>query len=231
MEEEKKEFNETPENEEKEKVEVEIVEETKPVETSGTESVDQPEVEEVIEPGLTRDLTISQTTYTEFFNRNMVKRQILTTVYTVVIMIVILYLFRKDQTIAEFLAQAGIFTGVIIVVSFLFGLLSSKMLVKKNYIRSGLDRITINVTFNSKGIYQQVENQKAATHWEEIANVEETENSLFFISGNRRAIILSTDKLMPGDREYIRSLATGKVGEEHYKIAKSKKEKGDSEIR
>lgn len=230
MEEEKKDIMDETEAEEKETVEVEIVDENTPT-VSEQPQGEAPQVEEVIEPGLTRDLVINQTTYNEFYNRNLLKRQLTTTGYTAIIMIVILYLFRGEQTMPQFLTQAAIYVGVIIVVSLLFTVVTTKLMVKRNYDRSGLATVSIKVTFNTQGIVQQVQDQMAMTKWEEIVSVEETENSFFFFSAGRRAVILSKEKLWDGDIDYIRSLAKGKIGEDCYKIIqKKKKENRDGDM-
>lgn len=220
---EEKELKQT-ETVEKEAVEVEILDEKKE-ETVAEETTEV--VEEVVEPGITRGLNITEASYTEFFNRNLIKRQLITTAYTVLIMVVVMYLFRGDMEMPEFLKQLGIFTAAIVVISVLFGLISSKFMVKKNYFKSGIGTITINVTINGKGVLQQVADQQALTYWEELASVEETDISLFFLASNRKAIILSKDNLQPGDIEFIRSIAQSKLGEDKYVIKPSKQPKNN----
>ena len=155
-------------------------------------------------------------------NRNLIKRQLITTGYTVILMVVVMYLFRGDMEMPEFLKQLGIFVAAIVVISVLFGMFSSKFMVKKNYFKSGIGTITINVTIDGKGVLQQVADQQALTYWEQIATVEETDISLFFIASNKKAIILSKDNLQPGDIEFIRSIAQSKLGEANYVIKPSK---------
>jgi len=231
MEEEKKEFEEQEEveeanqTEEVEQVETEVVE-SEIVETS--EIPTPAEAEEVIDPGIVRTLTIEEETYMEFFNKNSMKQQLKTSIFIIIAIWVILYLLRGEATVEQYLVQAAIYTGIFLAITIIFTLLTTRIFVKRNYKRSQLSDLQIEVRFNNQGITQSIGDQSALTTWDEISRVDETERSLFFYAGNRRAIILSKKNLMLGDIEVIRSIAKAGLGEDNYHIQESKKKKDES---
>lgn len=218
MEEEKKEFNEVEEK--TEVVEGEIVEETVSEEIKSEEAV---EPEEVIEPGISRTFTIEEETYMEFFNRNSIKQQVKTSIYIVIALWAILYILRGEQTIPQFLLTGAIYTAIFLGVTIIFTLLTTKVFVKRNYKKSQLGDLQIDVRFNNQGITQSIGEQSALTTWAEIVKIDETEKSLFCYAASRRAIILSTKNLLPGDIEMIRSIAKANIGEDNYHIIVNKK--------
>ena len=230
MEEEKKELIEEEVEESSETEETSEVVETEVVDAEVVESEEpkseQPvEPEEVFDPGIVRTLTIEEETYGEFFSRNSLKQQLKTSIFIIVVIWVILYLLRGEATIQQYLIQCAIYTAAFLVITILFTLFTTKVFVKRNYKRSQLDGLQIEVRFNKQGITQSIGEQSAMTPWTEISSVDESETSLFFYAGSRRAIILSKKNLMPGDIEVIRSIAKTGVGEDNYHIFAAKKSK------
>lgn len=228
LEEEVEEASEAEEVEEKEEVETEVVE-AEVVENPEPQNEQPVEPEEVFDPGIVRTLTIEEETYGEFFSRNSLKQQLKTSIFIIVVIWVILYLLRGESTIQQYLIQCAIYTAAFLVITILFTLFTTKVFVKRNYKRSQLDGLQIEVRFNKQGITQSIGEQSAMTPWTEISAVDESEISLFFYAGARRAIILSKKNLMPGDIEVIRSIAKTGVGENNYHILAEKKKKKEKD--
>lgn len=228
MEEEKKEFEEVEEKEQTEEVEQVETEVVEPEIVETSEIPTPAEAEEVIDPGIVRTLTIEEETYMEFFNKNSLKQQLKTSIFIIIAIWVILYLLRGEATVEQYLVQAAIYTGIFLAITIVFTLLTTRIFVKRNYKRSQLGDLQVEVRFNNQGITQSIGDQSALTTWGEISRADETERSLFFYAGNRRAIILSKKNLLPGDIEVIRSIAKTGLGEDNYHTQASKKQKDDS---
>jgi hypothetical protein len=205
--------------EQKEVVEAELVE----AEVVSPKEVQEPiEVEEVSDPGITRTMNISEATYVEFFNRNGMRGQLKTSIYLIIVVWIVLYLLRGEMIVQQYLLNGAIYTAAFLAISIGVTFLTSRVLVRRNYKKSNLGSLQIEVRFNNQGITQSIQDQSARTSWEEISKVDETDISLFFYSG-RRAIILSKDQLQFGDIDFIRGLAKSHLGEDAYHVVGAKK--------
>lgn len=202
------------ENEEK-------LEEVTPVEVVQQEVVEEPE------EGIRRNVQITLDTYNDFFSRGGVWQQLKTSVILSVIMVALLYFFgdrSAEGFLQKFLLEAAIYVGIILGVSVLWYFLFSKIMVKSQYKKSGISSLVICTTINNIGVLQEVNGQKVDTKWSEITSVERTENSLFFILGNRSAVIMSTKETFEeSDFEYVEIMTKRKLGEGKFKDLRKKK--------
>lgn len=192
------------------------------------EVVDE-KIEEVTDPGITREVGIDETTYLEFFDRNGLKSQFKSSALIIVVLWAVLFALKGEMEFVDFLVQGLIYTAVYIGVSILMTLLTNKVFTKRNYYRSGLNKLLITANFNKTGITQTVGQQSSSTQWSEISHVDETTYSIFCYSG-KKAVIFSKRYLQAGDIEYIRSIAKAALGEENYNIIESKIKPIDQEM-
>ena len=208
---------------------LEEVKETKPEEKK-IEVPPQPQVPEVVvASGYSK---ISKESYLEFFKiQSGFLQQLKQSSFIIILMCIYFYIFRGDNPFLTVLTQCVICIISILLVTFIFNIVTRFLVAPKNYDRNKINEIEIKYDFSNLGVRQTIADEKGDSHtgliyWTEITKAYESETAFYFIA-TRNGLITEKVRFNAGDIDAIRKVVLENLSTTRFKDLRKLNKKGE----